>query len=132
MVSHNYVCNLARQCNTASTRQPGETVWTPLPLFHLNATATSVLTSAMLVSTASVFSRFSVSKFWDEIERSGARMVSLLGATIPLIAQMPDNDAMRRCHGQLRIAYGAPFPAALVYAWRNRFGVEIAAPQATG
>src|ERR1700740_3105550 len=54
------------------------------------------------------------------------------GATIPLIAQMPDNDAMRRCHGQLRIAYGAPFPAALVDAWRNRFGVEIAAPQATG
>jgi carnitine-CoA ligase len=126
MVSHNYVCNLARQSNTNSTRQPGETVWTPLPLFHLNATATSVLASALLVSTASLFPRFSVSKFWADVERSGARMVSLLGATIPLIAQMPENDAMLRCHGQLRIAYGAPFPAALAETWRNRFGVAIA------
>jgi carnitine-CoA ligase len=126
MVSHNYACNLARQCNTSSTRRPGETLWTPLPLFHLNASATSVLTSAMLVSTASLFPRFSVSKFWNDVERSGARMVSLLGATIPLIAQMPENDAMRRCHGQLRIAYGAPFPAALGKTWRERFGVAIA------
>lgn len=126
MVSHNYACNLARQNNTNSTRQPGETLWTPLPLFHLNAYVAGVLTSAMLASTASLFPRFSVSKFWDDIERSGARMVSLLGATIPLIAQMPDNDAMRRCHGQLRIAFGAPFPAALVDTWRNRFGVSIA------
>jgi carnitine-CoA ligase len=126
MISHNYVCNLARQSNTYSTRQPGETIWTPLPLFHLNASATSVLASAMLASTASLFPRFSVSKFWDDIERSGARMASLLGAAIPLIAQMPDNDVMHRCNGQLRIAYGAPFPAALAATWRNRFGVAIA------
>ncbi len=126
MVSHNYACNLARQCNTASTRQPEETLWTPLPLFHLNASATSVLTSAMLASTASMYPRFSVSRFWDDIERSGAQMVSLLGATIPLIAQMPDNDTMHRCHGQIRIAYGAPFPAALAAIWRDRFGVQVA------
>ncbi|MDG4668083.1 AMP-binding protein [Mycobacterium sp. 236(2023)] len=126
MVSHNYAHNLARQCNASSGRRPGETIWTPLPLFHLNATVTSVLTSAMLASTASLYPRFSVSGFWDDIERSGARMVSLLGATIPLIAQMPENDAMQRCRGQIRVAYGAPFPADLVKIWRTRFGVEVA------
>lgn len=126
MISHNYACNLARQSNELATRRPGETVWTPQPLFHLNATATAVLTSALLTSTVSVYPRFSLSRFWDDIERSEARMVSLLGSAISLIAHMPENAAMNRCHGQLRIAYGAPFPADLVRIWRQRFGIERA------
>src|SRR5882757_5344446 len=126
MVSHNYACNLARQSNDLSTRRPGETMWTPQPLFHLNATATGLLTSALLTSTISVYPRFSLSRFWDDVERSGARMVSLLGSAISLIALMPETEAMRRCHGQLRIAYGAPFPGDMVRIWRERFGAEVA------
>ena len=126
MISHNYACNLARQSNELATRRPGETVWTPQPLFHLNATATGVLTSALLTSAVSVYPRFSLSRFWDDIERSGARMVSLLGSAISLVALMPETEAMRRCHGQLRIAYGAPFPGDMVRIWRERFGAEVA------
>ena len=126
MVSHNYACNLARQSNDLSTRRPGETMWTPQPLFHLNATATGLLTSALLASTISVYPRFSLSRFWDDVERSGARMVSLLGSAISLIALMPDTPAMLRCHGQLRIAYGAPFPADMTRIWRDRFGAQLA------
>jgi crotonobetaine/carnitine-CoA ligase len=92
----------------------------------LNATATGVLTSALLTSAVSVYPRFSLSRFWVDIERSGARMVSLLGSAISLVALMPETDAMRRCHGQLRIAYGAPFPGDMVRIWRERFGAEVA------
>jgi crotonobetaine/carnitine-CoA ligase len=126
MISHNYACNLARQSNELSTRRPGETLWTPQPLFHLNATATGVLTSALLGSAIAVCPRFSLSNFWADVARSGARMVSLLGSAIALIARMPDSPELLRCHGQLRIAYGAPFPGDMVRIWRERFGVELA------
>ncbi|HEY1974167.1 MAG TPA: AMP-binding protein [Pseudonocardia sp.] len=126
MISHNYACNLARQANDLSTRRPGETLWTPQPLFHLNATATGVLTSALLGSAIAVYPRFSLSNFWADVARSGARMVSLLGSAIALIARMPDSPELLRCHGQLRIAYGAPFPGDMVRIWRDRFGVELA------
>ncbi|WP_220187479.1 AMP-binding protein [Pseudonocardia pini] len=126
MVSHNQGANLGRQVSEMGGRRPDETLWTPLPLFHVNALCGSVLSTAMLQGTVSIARRFSLSGFWPEIERSGARMVSLLGIMIPLIAQMPDTEEMRRCHGQLRIALGAPFPAEAARTWRERFGVERA------
>ena len=45
---------------------------------------------------------------------------------IPLLATAPDNDAMKRCHGQIRVVGGAPFPEALQDIWKDRFGVKIA------
>ncbi len=125
MISHNYACNLARQSNAMSGRRPDETLWTPLPLFHLNATATGVLPTALLGGTIAIAQRFSLSGFWDDVERSGAGMVSLLGAPISLVARMPETPAMLRCRGQVRIAYGAPFPAEVATAWRDRFGARL-------
>jgi len=125
MMSHNYLCNLARQGIETSGRRADELNWTCLPLFHLNATATSVLGSLLLGGTCAIAPRFSVSGFWGEIERTGARTANLLGPMIPLIAQMDDTPEMLRCHGQLRIARGAPFPPDLERTWRERFGVEV-------
>jgi carnitine-CoA ligase len=125
MISHNYACNLARQGIESSGRRPEELNWTALPLFHLNATATSVLGSLLLGGACAIATRFSLSSFWPEIERTGARTANLLGAMIPLIAAMEDTPEMRRCKGQLRIARGAPFPADLEEVWRERFGVEV-------
>ncbi|WP_229580814.1 AMP-binding protein [Rhodococcus rhodochrous] len=126
MISHSYAANLAGQVTAASTRRPDEVLWTPLPLFHLNAAAGSLLSTAMLQGSVSIARRFSLSGFWPEIERSGASMVSMLGVMVPLIAQMPDTPEMARCRGQLRIALGAPFPGELAEVWRDRFGVERA------
>ena len=125
MISHNYACNLARQGIETSGRRPEEVNWTALPLFHLNATATSVLGSVLLGGACAVSRRFSLSGFWSEIERTGARTANLLGPMIPLIAQMEDTPELVRCKGQLRIARGAPFPPDLEQIWRDRFGVEV-------
>lgn len=125
MVSHNYLCNLARQGIETSGRRPEELNWTPLPLFHLNAAGASIVGSLLLGGACSVASRFSLSAFWGEIERTGARTANVLGSMIPLIAQMDDTPEMLRCKGQLRIVRGAPFPPHLEQVWRYRFGVEI-------
>lgn len=124
MISHNYAANLARHGLRSNARTVDEVVWSPLPLFHLNATATKVLATAILGGTASIYPRFSVSNFWGEIRRSGASIASLLGAMIPLIAQAEDTEDSLACVGQLRHVSGAPFPAELQAVYRERFGVR--------
>jgi carnitine-CoA ligase len=124
MISHNYICNVAR--NTAVMRNPSFTLWTPLPLFHLNAAGTSVLATAVNQTTVSVAERFSLSRFWPEIKRSGAQQVSILGIMITLIATMPDTPEMAECFGQIEHVGGAPWTPELIDTWKQRFGVRSA------
>jgi crotonobetaine/carnitine-CoA ligase len=124
MISHNYICNVAR--NTAAMRNPGFTLWTPLPLFHLNAAGTSVLATAVNMTTVCVAERFSLSGFWSEIKRSRAQQVSILGIMITLIAKMPDTPEMADCYGQINHVGGAPWTPELIETWRERFGVASA------
>jgi crotonobetaine/carnitine-CoA ligase len=124
MISHNYICNVAR--NTAAMRRPDFTLWTPLPLFHLNAAGTSVLATAVNQTTVSIAERFSLSGFWPEIKRSGARQVSILGTMITLIASMPDTAEMTECFGQIDHVGGAPWTPELIATWKRRFGVRSA------
>lgn len=122
MISHNYAVNLARQLVTAAGRTQKDVQWTALPLFHMNATSTTILASALVAGKAAVYKRFSVSNFWPEIERTGATIVSLLGSMIPLLIEAADVEAAQRCFGQVRVVLGTPFPAPLQEKWLTRFG----------
>ncbi|WP_235620602.1 AMP-binding protein [Mycolicibacter sinensis] len=124
MISHNYICNVAR--NTAAMRDPAFTLWTPLPLFHLNAAGTSVLATAVNQTTVAIAERFSLSGFWTEIKRSGAQQVSILGVMITLIAAMPETPEMVDCFGQIQHVGGAPWTPELIGIWKERFGVTSA------
>lgn len=132
MVSHNYMCNLARQVIDGAERQPDELHWNPLPLFHLNATASTVVASMLLGAPASIAGRFSLSGFWPEIKRTGARIATVLGSMLSLIGRMEDTAEMKECFGQLRVVRGSPFPAELQQIWRDRFGVEVPGSQSYG
>ncbi|PWK91922.1 crotonobetaine/carnitine-CoA ligase [Fulvimonas soli] len=124
MVSHNYTCNLGRQMLRTTYRGPGTITWTPLPMFHFNAVSATLIPNMMVGARVALYPRFSVSNFWPEIERTGANEVMLLASMFPLLLQAPDNDAMKRCYGQIETVIGAPFPAPLQEAWKKRFGVK--------
>lgn len=132
MISHNYVCNLARQYLIGTGRTSDEVAWTALPLFHMNAASTAVLSTLMIGSRVFLATRFSVSGFWQEIEQSGARIATLLGAMLSMVANAPENDAEKRCFNQLRVVRGAPFPASLQEQWKQRFGGQIFGSNAFG
>lgn len=132
IVSHNYVCNLARQAVVNGDRTSDDVNWSPLPLFHLNALAGTLLASAMVGGAAALFPRFSVSRFWPEVERSGATIVNLLGSMLTFIAGQPDTAESLRCFGQLRAIRGSPFPATLQEEWKRRFGVRVAGSNVYG
>ena len=120
MLSHNYVVCMARQIARAWQRTPDDVVWTPLPLFHLNALSIAVVGTLLVGGSASIARRFSVSGFWPEIRRSNATITSILGSPAVLVANAadhPDQDGHR-----LRLCAAAPMPPDIDRIWRERFG----------
>jgi carnitine-CoA ligase len=124
MVSHNFMCNLARQNNEIFAVTSEDTFWTCLPLFHLNAIATSILASLLACAKVAVVPRFSVTNFWPEIVRSRATISSVLGTMATLIAKAPDTEASRAAYRQIRVAQGAPWPPDVALKWKERFGIQ--------
>ncbi len=124
MISHNYVCNLARQNNGVYSITDADTMWTCLPLFHMNAIAVTLMSTMLVGARAAVVPKFSVTNFWPEIHRSGATIASVLGSMAVFVARAPDNAAMLAAKGQLRAVQGAPWPPEVADTWRERFGVK--------
>jgi crotonobetaine/carnitine-CoA ligase len=126
MVSHNFVCHLARQSLITTGRRPEEHQWTPLPLFHMNAPVLTVLASILIGGSATVSERFSVSGFWPAIKESRPSIVMLLGSMVQLIADMEETEEIGEMRGQIRVAWAIPFPQTAAETWRQRFGVKLA------
>ena len=125
MVSYNFMCNLARLQLKAGPATAQDVTITPLPLFHMNALCVGVIATALVGARVAILPRFSVSNFWPEVERSGATIASILGGMGGLLAQAPDNDAMKRCYGQIHTARGNPYTEETKEIWRTRFGAKL-------
>ncbi|PWU31144.1 ATP-dependent acyl-CoA ligase [Pseudomonas sp. RW407] len=125
MISYNFMCNLARLQLRAGPANENDVTITPLPLFHMNALCVSIIASILVGARAAILPRFSVSNFWQEVERSGATIASILGGMGGLLAQAPDNEAMKRCYGQIHTARGNPYTEETKKIWRERFGTKL-------
>jgi crotonobetaine/carnitine-CoA ligase len=127
MITHNYICNLARQNNGILDVGEADTMWTCLPLFHLNPIAVTLVASILVGARAAVVPKFSLTHFWPEILRSRATIASVLGAMAVFVAKGADNEASLAARGQLRAVQGAPWPGDVPEIWRRRFGVQTQA-----
>jgi crotonobetaine/carnitine-CoA ligase len=122
MLSQNYIVSLADQIARAWQRQPDDVVITPLPLFHFNAISVCVVGTLLVGGRASIAHRFSVSRFWPEVQRTGATIVSMLGSLAILLANAADH-ADSSDHS-LRLCAAAPMPPDVDRIWRERFGCK--------
>src|SRR5690606_41693266 len=95
MISHNYVCNLGRQVVELESRSPDDCNWTALPLFHMNATGSSILACMLVGARVAIHPRFSVSRVRPENRRSGATAASLPGAMNAVLAEAEDTEPSR-------------------------------------
>lgn len=120
MLPHNYLVTLADQIARAFGRRPDDVVLTPLPLFHLSALAVGVIGTLIVGGRASIGHRFSVSRFWPEVKRTGATMISMLGSLANLIANAKDHPD--QVGHTLRVCVAVPMPPDTDKAWRERFG----------
>src|SRR5207253_9632694 len=129
MLSHRYHGELSRQIGVCWRRTADDVVWTPLPMFHFNAIVTAVLGSLIYGGRAAIEHRFSVSRFWPEMNRTGATITSTLGTMAYLLAHDVDRPEMPRSGGpeanrSLRLIGAAPLPVELDRILRERYGVE--------
>jgi crotonobetaine/carnitine-CoA ligase len=124
MITGNQMCHFARLLTRSAPFGPDDIYWTPLPLFHMNAIATGVVSVMLVGATISFAPKFSVSGFWPAIEASGATVVSILGSLGTMLARADDHEAMPRCFGQVHTVKGNPFPEDIKKIWRDRFGAR--------
>jgi crotonobetaine/carnitine-CoA ligase len=95
---------------------------TTLPLFHINALNT--FAQAALTGAEVVFeSRFSASGFWPSMRASGATVVYLLGAMVPILLAQPEGEGER--DHRVRIGLGPGVPSAAGQAFTARTGVSL-------
>ena len=124
MLSYNFMCNLARLQLRAGPATENDITITPLPLFHMNAVCVGVLSNILVGARVTILPRFSVSNFWPEVQRSGATIASILGSMGALLAQAADQEAMKKCFGQIHTVRGNPFTESTKQIWRERFGAR--------
>lgn len=84
---------------------PGERTLTALPCFHVNAQSISILSALTVGATLILLEMYSATKFWEQVRRHRATMISLVPALMRTIyAQPPREDD--RDHA-LRVAFYA-------------------------
>jgi len=95
---------------------------TTLPLFHINALNT--FAQAAIMGCEVVFEpRFSASGFWPAMRASGATVVYLLGAMVPILLAQPAGEGERR--HRVRVGLGPGVPAAAGSEFLARTGVRL-------
>ena len=132
MISHNYAANMARLSRESADRGPEDVNWSCLPMFHLNATTTTVLATLLTSGRCYFMPRFSLSGFWSSIQASGATVVNIIGQMVPLIAKLEDTRESKACYEQVRAVMALPFDEHLQAVWRERFGITIAGANCYG
>jgi crotonobetaine/carnitine-CoA ligase len=103
--------------------QPGETVYTCLPLFHGNALMLSAMGSIQNDWILRLGRKFSASRFWDEVRDSRAVSFTALGAMIPILLKATPSDTDR--DHDVRTVISAACPAWVWREFEDRFGVRI-------
>ena len=101
---------------------PDDVLCTTLPLFHINALNT--FAQAALLGCEVVFEpRFSASGFWPAMRQSGATVVYLLGAMVPILLAQPQGPAER--DHRVRLGLGPGVPADAGRRFLERTGVKL-------
>jgi crotonobetaine/carnitine-CoA ligase len=87
---------------------------TTLPLFHINALNT--FAQAALTGAEVVFEpRFSASGFWPSMRASGATVVYLLGAMVPILLAQPEGEGERDHRVRIGLGPGVPSSAGQAF-----------------
>lgn len=123
MCSHNMLVDWARLAQRAIGYSENDIAFTCLPLFHGNGLVTTLLAATLARARVAVAPRFSASKFWNQVVRSGATTTNLLGA-MGTILWRQDPSELERAH-KLRIILMVPSPPEYYDAFEERFGLRL-------
>ncbi|WP_326535702.1 AMP-binding protein [Pseudorhodoferax sp.] len=119
---HGYAATYGLQRAEAFGYREDDVLFTGLPLFHGNALIGTCFSALVTGAAIALTRRFSVSRFWDEVQASGATQANLLGAMANFLWNQPPGP-QDRAH-RLRQCTVVPVPA-FGAAFEQRFGVAL-------
>jgi crotonobetaine/carnitine-CoA ligase len=125
MLSHQFFVQKSWMYQRELGRTSDDVLWTPLPMFHINALQFGLLGTMIVGGSAFIARRFSVSKFWPSVQNAQATIVSFLGSMAPLIANSPHGPSPDLPPVRIRRIMAIPAQADVIQRMAERFGVEI-------
>ncbi|HUN55376.1 MAG TPA: AMP-binding protein [Smithella sp.] len=102
---------------------PDSVYYTALQLFHGNALYITLTSSLIAGCTVALSKRFSASKFWEDIVKSGTTIFNTIGAIIPILMKQPESPYEKNHHVEKILSAGCP--AILWEPFEKRFNVRI-------
>ncbi len=108
VLSHRYAVRQAELMVQHLKLRADDVLYSPFPLFHLDAAVFTVMPALVLGTTAAIGVRFSASGFWAEVRAFGATVFDFMGATLTILHKRPAarDDAVNPA----RLGWGVPLP----------------------
>lgn len=100
-----------------------ERLLTPLPLFHMNAMATSAMGMIGCAGCLIVLDRFHPTTWWESVRRSRATIIHYLGVMPAILMSLPATD-VDTDHG-VRFGFGAGVSRELHAPFEARFAIPL-------
>lgn len=100
-----------------------ERLLTPLPLFHMNAMATSAMAMIGCAGCLLVLDRFHPTTWWESVRESRATIIHYLGVMPAILMSLPQAPDEAR-HG-VRFGFGAGVSRELHAPFEARFGIPL-------
>lgn len=119
VLSHSYFIQQASLLIESFGIHGEDVLYCPFPLFHADATALTVIPAMLLGAVAALSTRFSASRFWDEIRATRATVYDFMGATLALTYKQPASP--KDLTHSVRLAWGVPIPS-FADDYERRFG----------
>jgi len=100
----------------------GDRFYSPLPLYHMDGLAMTVMPAMYHGTAACIGERFSVSRFWTEVREFEATVFDFLGSTLTLLWKQPETS--EDSANPARLGWGVPLPAFQA-DFERRFGCTL-------
>ena len=126
VIPHNQLCRGAANLAEAVEMTPDDVFHAWLPLFHIAGQLHVTMTTAIAGGTLGLVPRFSASRFWPEVRRSRATVISGLPATARILWEKPVGSEERAATSQLRLGIFGPMTPELHRPLEERLGIRIA------
>lgn len=100
-----------------------ERLLTPLPMYHMNAMATSTMCMLMTGGCIIPLDRFHPSTFWQSVEETQPTILHYLGV-MPVMLMGIESTPQERAHN-IRFGFGAGLSGELHTQFEERFGFKL-------
>lgn len=126
VIPHNQLCRGAANLAEAVEMTPDDVFHAWLPFFHIAGQLHTTMCTAVAGGTLGLVPRFSASRFWTEVRRSRATVITGLPAIARILWEKPVTDDERAATSHLRLGIFGPMTPELHRPLEKRLGIRIA------